>query len=124
MKKFATVMMVIVMTVMMGVTAHGEGTSADLIETFGSMKVFQTEGTLSGTWTIGFTRDENNRYPCALDLGDGRIIMVPLTDSEVNALMVKALEEAKVKAEEANKEEEPSNPSFIAKVGDWLTFWN
>lgn len=121
MKKFVTVMMVIVMTVM-GMTALGEATPTDITEVFGSMKTFQTEGTLTGTWTIGFQRDENNRYPCALDLGDGRIILVPLTDGEVNALMVKSLEEAKLKAEEEQKE--PSNPNFLARALDWVTFWN
>lgn len=123
MKKLTAVLMVIVMTVM-GMTALGEATPADMTEVFGSMKVFQTEGELKGRWTIGFSRDENNRYPCALDLGDGRIILVPLTDSEVNALMVKSLEEAKLQAEEEQKEEEPSNPNFLARALDWVTFWN
>lgn len=120
MKKLTCMMMVIVMTVL-GCIAHGEATPADMTAVFGSMKVFQTEGELKGRWTIGFSRDENNRYPCALDLGDGRIILVPLTDSEVNALMVKALEEAKAEAE-AN--EEPTNPNFLARALDWVTFWN
>lgn len=123
MKKLTAVLMVIVMTVM-GMTALGEATPADMTKVFGSMKVFQTEGTLTGTWTIGFQRDENGRYPCALEIGDGRIILVPLTDSEVNALMVKALEEAKLQAEEEQKDEEPSNPNFLARALDWVTFWN
>ena len=123
MKRFVTVMMVIVMTVM-GMTAIGEATPTDITKVFESMKTFQTEGELKGRWTIGFQRDENGRYPCALDLGDGRIILVPLTDSEVNALMVKSLEEAKLEAEEAQKEEEPSNPNFLARALDFVTFWN
>lgn len=120
MKKFVTVMMVIVMTVMMGVTAHGAEMSAE-VKAFSEMKVFQTEGTLTGTWTIGFQRDENNMYPCALDLGDGRIIMVPLTNDEVNTLMVKALEEHKAEVEEAEK---AANPNFLARALDFVTFWN
>lgn len=123
MKKTICIMMVLV-TLIMSLVAHGEATPADMTKVFGSMKVFQTEGTLTGTWTIGFQRDENGRYPCALEIGEGRIILVPLTDSEVNALMVKALEEAKLQAEEEQKEEEPSNPNFLARALDWVTFWN
>jgi len=123
MKRFVTVMMFVVVILTMGMTALGEATPTDITEVFGSMKVFQTEGELKGRWTIGFQRDENGRYPCALDLGDGRIILVPLTDSEVNALMVKSLEEAKLKAEVEQKEE-PSNPNFLARALDWVTFWN
>ena len=123
MKRFVTVMMIVVVILAMGMTAFGEETPTDITEVFGSMKTFQTEGTLTGTWTIGFQRDENNRYPCALDLGDGRIILVPLTDGEVNSLMVKALEEHKAKVEEEQKEE-PSNPNFLARALDWVTFWN
>lgn len=121
MKKLACMMMVIVMTVTaMGCIAHGEEMPAE-VKAFGEMKVFQTKGSLTGTWTIGFRRDENNQYPCALDLGDGRIIMVPLTDDEVNTLMVKALEEHKAEVEEAEK---TANPSVPARVLDWITFWN
>ena len=122
MKKFVC-MMIIGMVLTMGLVAHGEGMSAD-VKAFSEMKVFQTEGTLTGTWTIGFQRDENNRYPCALDLGDGRIILVPLTDGEVNSLMVKALEEHKAEVEAEQKEEKPSNPTFLARALDWVTFWN
>ena len=119
MKKFTTVMMIVAI-LMMSLVAHGEGMSAD-VKAFSEMKVFQTEGTLTGTWTIGFQRDENGMYPCALDLGDGRIIKVPLTDDEVNTLMVKALEEHKAEVEEVEK---AANPSVPARVLDWITFWN
>lgn len=118
--KKAIFMMMVLVTLMMSLVAHGEGMSAD-VKAFSEMKVFQTEGTLTGTWTIGFRRDENNQYPCALDLGDGRIIIVPLTDDEVNTLMVKALEEHKAEVEEAEK---TANPSVPARVLDWITFWN
>lgn len=121
MKKFTAMMMVLV-TLMTGMTAFGEVTPTDLTEVFGEMKVFQTEGELKGTWTLGFQRDENGRYPCALDLGDGRIIMVPLTDSEVNSLMVKALEEHKAEVEANNNEK--SDQSFFAKAIDFVTFWD
>ena len=122
MKKFVCMMMVIVMTAMMGLVAHGEGMPAEL-KAFATEKVFQTEGELKGTWTLGFQRDENGRYPCALDLGDGRIIMVPLTDSEVNSLMVKALEEHKAEVEEAKKSES-EDPGFFARAIDFVTFWD
>jgi len=120
MKRFVTVMMVIVMTVMMGATAHGAEMPAD-VKAFSEMKTFQTEGELRGTWTIGFQKDENGQYPCALDLGDGRIIIVPLTDDEVNTLMCKALKEHQAEVEEAEK---AANPSVPARVLDWISFWN
>lgn len=120
MKKFVCMMMVLVSILTMSTFAHGEGMPAD-VKAFSEMKVFQTEGTLTGTWTIGFQRDENGRYPCALDLGDGRIITVPLTDDEVNTLMVKALKEHEAEVKEA---EAASNPSVPARVLDWITFWN
>ena len=122
MKRFITVMMAIAMTAMMSLVAHGEEMSAE-VKAFSEMKVFQTEGTLSGTWTIGFRKDSDGHYPCALDIGDGRIIMVPLTDDEVNTLMVKALEEHKAEVEEAEKAANP-NPSIPARVIDWITFWD
>jgi hypothetical protein len=122
MKKFVCMMMVIAMTAMMSLTAHGEGMSAD-VKAFSEMKCFRTEGTLSGVWTIGFQRDSDGRYPCALDIGDGRVIMVPLTDDEVNTLMVKALEEHKAEVEEAEKAANP-NMSIPARVIDWITFWD
>jgi len=120
MKKLFAMMMVVVMTVMMGCIAHGAEMSAE-VKAFSEMKVFQTEGTLTGTWTIGFQRDDNNRYPCTLDLGDGRVISVPLTDDEVNTLMCKALKEHE---EEIREAEKAANPSVPARVIDWITFWD
>jgi len=122
MKKIIAVTMMIVAILTMSLTAHGEGMSAE-VKAFSEMKCFRTEGTLSGVWTIGFQRDSDGRYPCALDIGDGRVIMVPLTDDEVNTLMVKALEEHKAEVEEAEKAANP-NPSIPARVIDWITFWN
>ena len=123
MKKFVYMTMVIVMTAMMGLVAHGEGMPAEL-KAFATEKVFQTEGELKGTWTIGLQRDENNLYPCAFDIGDGRIIIVPLTDSEVNELMCKALKEFEAKAAEEEAKNKEPEPTFIAKAVDWITFWN
>lgn len=121
MKRFITVLMIVVtILTMMGVTAHGAEMSAE-VKAFSEIKVFQTEGTLTGTWTIGFQKDESGHYPCALDLGDGRIILVPLTDDEVNTLMCKALKEHEVEVKEAEK---AANPSVPARVLDWITFWN
>lgn len=122
MKKTICMMMVLV-TLMMSLVAHGEVTPADL-EALRTHKVFQTEGELKGTWTIGFERNEENLYPCVLDLGDGRKILVPLTDEEVNALMYKALEEQHQRTAEEAKKAESDNPGFLARVGDWITFWN
>jgi hypothetical protein len=120
MKKLTAAMMVIVMTVVMGCIAHGEEMPAEQ-KAFITEKTFQTEGQLRGTWTIGLKKDESGLYPCVLDLGDGRKVIVPLTDDEVNDLMCKALKEhdAKVKAEE-----KASNPSVPARVLDWITFWD
>lgn len=123
MKKFVYMMMVIVMTVMMGLVAHGEVTPADL-EALRTKKVFQTEGELKGTWTIGFERNEDNMYPCVLDLGDGRRILVPLTDEEVNSLMYKALEEEHQRAAEETKKAKTENQNFLARAADWITFWD
>lgn len=122
MKKFAAMMMVLVILTM-GMAAHGEVTSAD-VKALRDTKVFQTEGTLTGTWTIQFERNDDNLYPCMLDLGDGRIVTVPLTDDEVNDLMYKALEEHNAKAKEEAKAKEVDDRTFIAKAVDWVTFWN
>lgn len=122
MKKFA-MMLTVVLLVMSLVMAHGEGRPAEL-EAFATMKVFQTEGELKGTWIIGTRRDENNRYPCVLDLGDGRLIQVPLTDDEVNTLMCKALKEYDAAAKEAEKAEKRANQNALARVADWITFWD
>lgn len=123
MKKFVAALMIIVTILTMGLAAHGEVTPADL-EALRTHKVFQTEGELKGTWTIGFERNEENMFPCVLDLGDGRRILVPLTDEEVNALMYKALEEQHQKSVEEAKKAETENQTFIARAVDWVTFWN
>jgi len=119
MKKTICMMMVLI-TLMLSLVAHGEGMPAEQ-KAFITEKTFQTEGELRGTWTIGLKKDESGLYPCVLDLGDGRKIIVPLTEDEVDALMCKALKEhdAKVKAEE-----KASNPSVPARVIDWITFWD
>ena len=121
--KKAICMMMVLVTLMMSLTAHGEVTPADL-EALRTKKVFQTEGELKGTWTIGFERNEDNMYPCVLDLGDGRKILVPLTDEEVNSLMYKALEEEHQRAAEEAKKAETENQNFFARAADWITFWN
>ena len=49
MKKFVAAMMIIVtILTMMGLTAHGAEMSAE-VKAFSEIKVFQTEGTLTGT---------------------------------------------------------------------------
>lgn len=122
MKKFAAMMMVLVILTM-GMAAHGEVTPAD-VQALRNTKVFHTEGTLTGTWIIQFERNSDNLYPCMLDLGDGRIVIVPLTDDEVNNLMYKALEEHNAKVKEEAKATEVDDRTFIAKAVDWVTFWN
>lgn len=124
MKKFAVVLLVVAMVMGLTCMAHGEVSMPDGYEALTKVKAFTTEGQISGTWTLSFERDENNLYPCALDMGDGRIIMVPLTDDEVNELMYKAIVEAHAKAEEEAKKDEPDDRTFIAKAVDWVTFWN
>ncbi len=123
MKKIIAVTMMIVAILMMSLVAHGEVTPAD-VEALRTKKVFQTEGELKGTWTIGIERNEDNMYPCILDLGDGRRILVPLTDDEVNSLMYKALEEEHQRAAEEAKKAKTENQNFIARAADWITFWN
>ena len=123
MKKFVCMMMVVVTILTMSVIAHGEGRPAEF-EPFAEQKVFQTEGKLEGTWTIGLQRDENNRYPCVLDLGDGRYISVPLTDDEVNDLMCKALKEHDEAVKAAAKAERRANQNGFQRAVDWITFWD
>lgn len=121
--KKAICMMMVLVTLMMGCIAHGEVTPADL-EVLRNTKTFQTEGELKGKWTLSFNKNDDGFYPCVLDLGDGRQLIVPLTDDEVNSLMYKALEEAHQRAEEETKKSETENPGFFAKVIDTVTFWN
>ena len=122
MKKFIAVVLML-SVLMMSAIAHGEERPAEF-EAFAEQKVFQTEGKLEGTWTIGLQRDENNRYPCVLDLGDGRLISVPLTDEEVNSLMCKSLREYDQKVKEAEKMERAANQNVFESVVDWVTFWD
>lgn len=119
MKKFAAMMVMV--TLMIGMTAHCEIAPADL-EVLRTHKTFKTEGELEGMITLSFEKNDQGYYPCVMDLGDGRQIVVPLTDDEVNYLMYKALEEQHQKAEEAKKEE--SDPGFFAKAVDFVTFWD
>lgn len=123
MKKFVCMVMVIGMILTMSLAAHGEVTPADL-EVLRNHKTFRTEGELKGTWTICFEKDENNQYPCILDLGDGRQILVPLTDAEVNSLMYKALEEEHQRAAEEEEKAKTENQNFLARAADWITFWD
>ncbi len=115
-------MMMVLMILVMGCIAHGEVTPADL-EVLRTHKTFRTEGELKGEWTLSFERNEDDLYPCILDLGDGRQIVVPLTDEEVNSLMYKALEEQHQRAVE-DKNKESANPGFFAKAIDFVTFWD
>lgn len=127
-KLFITVLLVMLMVLgLANNQACGEETTtpAEVLKAMSEVKVFTTKGQLEGTWTLSFERNEDNLYPCLFDLGDGRVIVVPLTNDEVNELIYKSLEEAHQKAEEeAAKQSETKDRTFLAKAKDWICFWN
>lgn len=127
MKKILMVLLIAVMLIVGLVhmaRAEETTTPAEVMKAMSEVKVFTTKGQIEGTWTLSFERNEDNLYPCLLDLGDGRIIVVPLTNDEVNELIYKSLDEAHQKAIEEATESETDDRSFLAKAADWVVFWD
>ena len=127
MKKILMVLLV-AMLLIVGLTRMAQAeettTPAEVMKAMSEVKVFTTKGQIEGTWTLSFERNEDNLYPCLLDLGDGRIIVVPLTNDEVNELIYKSIDEAHQKVIEEATESETDDRSFLAKAADWVVFWD
>lgn len=123
MKKIVMFVLVAILVVvgLANIRARGEEAPAIEVE-LSKVKTFTTEGQLEGTWILSFEKDENGYYRCAFDMGDGRVVMFPLTDAEVDRLMVKAVDEIRQKTEA--EQNQTDDRTFIVKAVDWITFWN
>lgn len=123
MKKIVMFVLVAILVVvgLANIRARGEEAPAMEVE-LSKVKTFTTEGQLEGTWILSFEKDDQSYYRCAFDMGDGRVVLFPLTDAEVDMLMVKAVDEIRQKAEA--EQDQTDDRTFIAKAVDWITFWN
>ena len=122
MKNFVIAMLVVVLLLVgIAINAKGEEASAQEVK-LSEVKTFTAKGQLEGTWILSFQKDEDGYFRCGFDMGDGRVILVPLTDSEVDRLMADAVDEIRQKQEEENQETD--DRSFITKAVDWITFWD
>ena len=122
MKNFVIAMLVVVLLLVgIAINAKGEEASAQEVK-LSEVKTFTAKGQLEGTWILSFQKDEDGYFRCGFDMGDGRVILVPLTDSEVDRLMADAVDEIRQKQEEENQEID--DRSFITKAVDWITFWD
>jgi hypothetical protein len=122
MKNFVIAMLVVVLLLVgIAINAKGEEASAQEVK-LSEVKTFTAKGQLEGTWILSFQKDEDGYFRCGFDMGDGRVILVPLTDSEVDRLMADAVDEIRQKQEEENQKTD--DRGFIAKAVDWIAFWN
>ena len=122
MKNFVIAMLVVVL-LLVGIAINAKGEEASTQEVkLSEVKTFTAKGQLEGTWILSFQKDEDGYFRCGFDMGDGRVILVPLTDSEVDRLMADAVDEIRQKQEEENQETD--DRSFITKAVDWIIFWD
>jgi hypothetical protein len=120
MKKILMVMLVAFL-LLVGIALNAKGEEAPAMEMgLTKVKTFTAEGQLDGTWILTFEKDDDGYYRCGFDMGDGRVILVPLTEGEVDKLMVKAVDEIRDKVES----EQTDDRTFLAKAADWIVFWD
>ena len=123
MKKIVIVIFVVILLIVGYVkTALGEEAATPFYEeAMQEVKTYTTSGSIEGSWTLTFQKDETGFYPCKFNLGDDRIVTIPLSDEELNELLYKALGEDRQRQEEEDKNE---NRTWIACAWDWVTFWD
>lgn len=120
MKKILMVMLVALL-LLVGIALNAKGEEAPAMEVeLTKVKTFTAEGQLDGTWILSFQKDDDGYYRCGFDMGDGRVILIPLTEDEVDRLMVKAVDEIRAKEESEQTDDRP----FLAKAADWIVFWD
>lgn len=123
MKKIVIVVLVVMLLIVGYVkTALGEEAATPFYEeAMQEVKTYTTNGSIEGSWTLTFQKDETGFYPCRFNMGEGRTVVIPLSDEELNELLYKALVEENQKQTE---EDETENRTWIACTWDWVTFWD